>query len=472
MEKRKLMRLLLAAGVTFAALGTEAEAAIESPAEKTLASATGERQAAAARQAQQLAHSAVTVTSVEMAADAALSRTEVLRLVPELQKETVDIQRLSRHLALYNEGGALTFAVRFERSGGDGYRAIIAARQGKAETTGVFFSNDGSCYNGDWRATATYVNRNLSGRGDTVGVALTSSPDHWHKLRQGALSYHWLLPKAGDAMTFTASHSDARLSDLAHGYPFDLASSGKSTRFGLSYQHYLANSQREKDWLEIGVTHHRSRADTVLSLTGYQGTIGHYDVSHTDGVLAFQHREQGARHLFHWRAAYQGNFDGDREDFAAMRPGSAAHYHIWQGNVDYFYRFQPGNSWLLGLRAAGQYTDDALIGCEKFGAGGRDSVRGFDENIRTADRGVSGSIELYTPQLAPGLRLLAFVDAASLSDAQLPAVDLVSGGLGLRYERGQVHLALDYAGILHEPESVKGDPAGHRCWNVWGGIAF
>ena len=43
MKKRKLMRLLLAAGVTFAALGTEAEAAIESPAEKALANATNER---------------------------------------------------------------------------------------------------------------------------------------------------------------------------------------------------------------------------------------------------------------------------------------------------------------------------------------------------------------------------------------------------------------------------------------------
>ena len=88
------MRLLLAAGVTFAALGTEVEAAIDSPAERALASATSERQA------QQLAHSAVTVTSVEVAADAALSRTEVLRLVPELQKEMVDVQRLSRQLAL------------------------------------------------------------------------------------------------------------------------------------------------------------------------------------------------------------------------------------------------------------------------------------------------------------------------------------------------------------------------------------
>lgn len=55
MKKRKLMRLLLAVGVTFAALGTEAEAAIESPVEKALASA-------------------VAVTSVEMAADAALTQ--------------------------------------------------------------------------------------------------------------------------------------------------------------------------------------------------------------------------------------------------------------------------------------------------------------------------------------------------------------------------------------------------------------
>lgn len=48
----------------------------------------------------------MTVTSVEVAVDAALSRTEVLRLVPELQKETVNVQRLSRQLALYNEGSS------------------------------------------------------------------------------------------------------------------------------------------------------------------------------------------------------------------------------------------------------------------------------------------------------------------------------------------------------------------------------
>lgn len=125
MKKRKLMRLLLAAGVTFAALGTEAEAAIESPAEKALASATSERQAAAARQAQQLAHSAVAVTSVEVAADAALSRTEVLRLVPELQKETVDVQRLSRQLALYNEG----YLVNAVSSGGEAHIPIPRTRQ-------------------------------------------------------------------------------------------------------------------------------------------------------------------------------------------------------------------------------------------------------------------------------------------------------------------------------------------------------
>ncbi len=473
MRKRKIMQGLLAAAVVMAAAGNEADAAIQGTAEKTLEQAVDARPSADVRQkAQQLARSRVTVSKVEMAQGSALSQPELLRLVPELAKKTVDVQRLSRQLALYNENGALAIAVRFERADGERYRAIAAARQSKPDAAGIFFSNSGSVYNGDWRATATYVNRNLSGRGDTVGVALTGSPDHWRQLRQGAFSYRFLLPKAGDAMTVTASHSDSRLSNLAHGYPFDLASAGKSTRFGLSWQHYLANSQREQDWFDVGITHHRGRADTVLSLTGYHGIIGHYDVSHTDGVAAFCHRERGQRHIFHWRAAYQGNFDGDQTDFHAMTPGSAKHYHIWQGNVDYLYRFKPGNSWMLGLRAAGQYTNDALIGCEKFGAGGRDSVRGFDENIRTADRGVSGSVELYTPQLAPGLRLLAFVDGASLSDKQLPAADLVSGGLGVRYDRGQVHLALDYAGIMHEPDSVSSDPAGHRRWNVWGGVSF
>lgn len=140
MKKRKLMRLLLAAGVTFAALGTEAEAAIESPAEKALASATGERQAAAARQAQQIAHSAVTVTSVEMAADAALSRTEVLRLVPEIQKETVNVQRLSRQLALYNEG----YLVNAGSSGGEAHIQVAGGAvtqqhsAGKRQTGSIY----------------------------------------------------------------------------------------------------------------------------------------------------------------------------------------------------------------------------------------------------------------------------------------------------------------------------------------------
>ncbi len=82
----------------------------------------------------------MTVTSVEVAVDAALSRTEVLRLVPELQKETVNVQRLSRQLALYNEG----YLVNVGSSGGEAHIQVAGGAvtqqhsAGKRQTGSIY----------------------------------------------------------------------------------------------------------------------------------------------------------------------------------------------------------------------------------------------------------------------------------------------------------------------------------------------
>lgn len=80
-----------------------------------------------------------------MAADAALSRTEVLRLVPELQKETVDVQRLSRQLALYNEG----YLVNAGSSGGEAHiqvagDAVTQQHSAGKRQTGSIYAYDES----------------------------------------------------------------------------------------------------------------------------------------------------------------------------------------------------------------------------------------------------------------------------------------------------------------------------------------
>lgn len=112
-------------------------------------------------------------------------------------------------------------------------------------------------------------------------------------------------------------------------------------------------------------------------------------------------------------------------------------------------------TWIWSLRSQYQYSPDVLISGEQFGLGGLGSVRGtrVDRPI-TADKGLSAMLEVGTPELKPGLRLLGFVDAGWLANnsadgAGKPSRDrLASAGVGLRYGAGSVAVSLDYGRLI------------------------
>ena len=439
------------------------EKQLESPVHETLS-----------EKAQRLAHSTVTLTGVDVADGSAYDKDKILLLVPQLKGDKVNVQDLSRTIALYNEEGAIKLHVNFQPDG-DGYRAVVNAVTGKKVAVGVQFANNGNKYSGNWRGTTTYVNRNLTGRGDTLGAALvsTTSLDKDSNVRQGAVSYRWNLPSSGDTLTFSASHSDSKLTNLSTTPLFDLSATGKSTRAGVSYQHYFKHSQRERDFLDFGLNYHQTDNSLALALPGGGGAKINYDLHHEDATVAFYHRDRGASHNFGYRFGLQGNVAGNKTDFKAMTADADTKYLIFHANANYLKRLsKEKNSWLLNTRAAGQLANKNLISCEKFGVGGMDSVRGFDENIRTADNGVSGSVEFYTPEKS-GLRGIAFVDGARIKNHHgNTATKLASTGLGIRYNTANFSLATDYAWVLSEPDHVKKDPAGHRRWNFWAGLSF
>lgn len=104
----------------------------------------------------------------------------------------------------------------------------------------------------------------------------------------------------------------------------------------------------------------------------------------------------------------------------------------------------------------------------QLGAGGRTSVRGFMERAIAADKGILGSLELYTPEFAPGSRFLFFLDAASLANNNAYAFDhqnIASYGVGYRYtaKDQRLSLALDYAGILKDLDDTYDQQ--HKRWN-------
>ncbi len=102
------------------------------------------------------------------------------------------------------------------------------------------------------------------------------------------------------------------------------------------------------------------------------------------------------------------------------------------------------SEWLYRVQMNAQLTSDALVAGEQFGAGGAESVRGFEERELSNDKGYRVSLEAQTPVLfneEEGFFLrgkgVIFTDAAGLSrNKPLPgeatASHISSFGVGLR----------------------------------------
>jgi hemolysin activation/secretion protein len=114
-------------------------------------------------------------------------------------------------------------------------------------------------------------------------------------------------------------------------------------------------------------------------------------------------------------------------------------------------------TWLWSARAQFQYSPDPLISGEQFGLGGLGSVRGtgIDRPV-TGDKGVVATVELTTPELAAGLRLLGFIDAGWVGNntgaglgTKIASDRIASAGVGLRYAHDPFAVALDYGRLLN-----------------------
>jgi hemolysin activation/secretion protein len=154
-----------------------------------------------------------------------------------------------------------------------------------------------------------------------------------------------------------------------------------------------------------------------------------------------------------------GGSNGSGADFEAARAGAAPGYDLWRLNAQA--GFVLPADWLLQGILNAQATHYALVPGEQYGLGGAASVRGFIERAVANDKGYTGSVELYTPDLAsalqaPGsLRFLAFGDTGSVSRNQsLPGEEthtrLSSIGVGARYAFGKkFSIRVDAAHATH-----------------------
>jgi hemolysin activation/secretion protein len=375
----------------------------------------------------------------------------IRRTLPELQEgESPNFKTLAIQTAIANENPNKQVQVGLRESEEpDRIDATITVREQRPWTLGLALSNTGSSETGHDRFTVTAGHTNVFNLDHQFVGAYTTSFERSEDVQQLGLAYKVPLYAQGGVIGASYTRSDVV------GNFGTFTSTGAGHTFGLNYTHYLAPQGGRRSYVSVGIEDRvfdASRINDIilpgtLDRRSRPVTIGYTARTETDTAI------WGYNVDLAWNTGSGAN--NDLVSYQSEDPRiDTVHWKAVRGAASYTAPL--AQTWLWSARGAFQYSRDVLISGEQFGLGGISSVRGTEiERPLSGDKGVSGTLELTTPELAPGLRLLGFVDAGYIRNnkpngVNRPSSDsLASAGVGLRYARGVFAATADYGRIVN-----------------------
>lgn len=391
-----------------------------------------------------------TVSQVDIEGRQIYDADNVRRALPELQEgRTPNFRQLAIQTAITNENPNKQVQVNIrEGDEPDRIHATIRVKEQRPWNFAVSASNAGSDASGRDRVTVSGGHTNLFNRDHQFVGAYTTSVEKTSDVRQLGLSYRAPLYAQGGVVGASYTRSDV-VGDFGA-----FTSTGAGHTFGVNYTLYLPPEGGRRSYVTLGLQ------DKVFDAAKINDIVvpGQLDRRSRPVVLGYTARMESDRSSWGYHAEFAFNTGaGAGNDLASYRSEDpridTVRWKALRGGVSILAPLW--QTWLVGARAEFQASPDVLISGEQFGLGGATSVRGTAiERPISGDQGVSASVELTTPELAPGLRLLGFVDAGWLGNhrpdaAGKPNSDrLASVGVGLRLAAGRFSLAADYGRIV------------------------
>lgn len=323
---------------------------------------------------------------------------------------------------------------------------ILKSYQNKSNWFYTGYEDSGTEFLGEDRIIFGFNFGDAFGPDRSISYQYTGDLDFEH-VRANSLVYTQSLPWR-HWFTVLASYVDIDSAPIPSGGGF-LESEGDniqlSTRYGIPLDG-TANRSREMDFGFDWKSNSNNLEFQSTALTTsprveiYQFSLGYKEtIQGKRGVTQFDIRG-------FWSP---GDFANHNNDFTFQqsRADSSADYFYALASLEHQRRL--AEDWSLRLKIQGQVANHNLLASEQLGAGGYDTVRGFEQRIALGDNGFVSNIEIYTPELSfariydwetetDSLRFLGFFDAANLSEVDpLPGADnfrqLGSVGAGLRY---------------------------------------
>ena len=402
------------------------------------------------------------------------SRENILECLPTLQVGvTPRMGAISENLRVANENPAKKITMQFKpEENPEELQAVLKVQDAKAWKLTLSGDNTGNDATGSYRTGLGFQYFNLFNRDQVAALQYTTSPDHAEEVNIFSGSYRLPFYKLGDTLDLFGAYSDVN-SGTTQVSGTDLKVSGKGVVSGFRYNMALP---RSGDYVQklIGGLDYRLYQNSAIMLgtelgkdvTAHPVTLSYGGTFTTENLML--DGSLGVLYNSPW------GDKGGRADFSAARNGAVADYFIVRYGLTA--TASPGAGWTVRVVSLGQYTPDRLIPGEQFGYGGATVLRGYREREESWDAGFSGSLELYTPNLAgalhlPGtsqLQLLGFYDGGTgynlrPQPGDLTGNSLTSTGAGIRFGLGETFsLSLDVGFALNDSlQTKRGDSAAH-----------
>lgn len=333
--------------------------------------------------------------------------------------ETPNIHKVSASLRLANENPAKKVSLQLESGEKDDeVNAALKVVDEKPWKVGVSLDNTGTTATGKSHLGLMFQHANIAGLDHVLSLQYTTTLEKPSQVKVYGAGYHIPLYALGDSIDILGSYSNVDSGTVSTGL-FDLQVSGKGKVFGTRYNHNLGHFGNYDPKLVYAFDYKAflNNVELLGQPLGKDVTVHPLSVAYSG---AWTLNNGDANFSIQALRNISGGKNGKSADFDAVRVGSAANYTILRYGANYN-RTLPAD-WQLRLALVGQYTRDALIPGEQFGAGGAASVRGFIEREISNDYGFQTNIEVYTPNLCTGLKLfqtqcraLAFYDGAHMN---------------------------------------------------------
>ena len=251
---------------------------------------------------------------------------------------------------------------------------------------GFIFDNYRSPSTGSYRGKIYGSYSNLSGWGETIGgsFGLTEGADDFD------VNFSLPLTRWDTQLSGSYQESDSTIiTDVFH----DLDIDSKSKIFNLTLRQPVYRSQNRE--LTLFASLDRKRSKTFLLGEAFSFSSGVVEGVSKITILNFGQEfvKRSQRSVLALRSNF--GFGVDWLDATVIDPSDPTFIH-WLGQFQFLSHIPIFNGQVL-VRAALRATSDQLAPLEKFGIGGRDTVRGYRQNEITGDNGTTSGVEFRFP---------------------------------------------------------------------------